>query len=184
MKKLKTEKHKTIFNINVQSVICNYDYQIELTTKLDDLQEDFDQSIINEIILWKVNRYAEIDDDTFFYLNKIEKAQRKIKISLTRKVLEKLLLTKGIRLPIASSILRYKNPFIYQVIDQRVYRLINDCELKLPSKITSQIDLYLDYLSKLRDVCNSKNIPFNNADRILYEIDKKVNKEIKLKNYG
>ncbi|MCO6472781.1 MAG: hypothetical protein J5I57_03545 [Melioribacteraceae bacterium] len=87
-------------------------------------------------------------------------------------------------MPIASSILRFKNPSLYQVIDQRAYRLINDDELKLPSSIENQIDLYLVYLSKLRDVCKNNNIPFKDADRILYEIDKKVNKKIKLKNYG
>jgi len=56
--------------------------------------------------------------------------------------------------------------------------------LKIPSSIKDQIDLYLDYLLKLRDVCKNKNIPFKDADRVLYEVDKKVNKKIKLKNYG
>lgn len=184
MKEPKSDKHKTISNINIQLTEYNYDYQSELTSKLDTLSGDFNQSIINEIILWKINRYAKIDDEALFYLNKINNNDRKINVSLTRKVLEKLLLTKGIRLPIASSILRFKNPSLYQIIDQRAYRLINDDELKLPSSIENQIDLYLAYLSKLRDVCKNKNIPFKDADRVLYEIDKKVNKKIKLKNYG
>ncbi|MCJ7650243.1 MAG: hypothetical protein MUP85_16665 [Candidatus Lokiarchaeota archaeon] len=184
MNKSKSEKHKTISDIKIQLSEYNYEYQSELTAKLDSISGNFNQSIINEIILWKVNRYAKIEDDTLIYLNQIKKSNRKIDISLTRKILEKLLLTKGIRLPIASSILRYKNPSIYQIIDQRVYRLINDCELKLPSSIKSQIDLYLTYLTKLREICKNKNIPFKDADRILYVIDKKVNKKIKLKNYG
>lgn len=184
MKEKESEKHKTLSNINIQWNEYKYDYQQELTSNLDKLSGDFNQSIINEIILWKLNRYAKIDDEALSYLNKINKTDKKINLSLTRKVLEKLLLTKGIRLPIASSILRFKNPSLYQVIDQRAYRLINDDELKLPSSIENQIDLYLVYLSKLRDVCKNNNIPFKDADRILYEIDKKVNKKIKLKNYG
>ena len=180
----KSKEHKTISDIKIQLSEYNYEYQSELTKKLDSISGNFNQSIINEIILWKVNRYAKIEDDTLIYLNQIKKSDRKIDISLTSKILEKLLLTKGIRLPIASSILRYKNSSIYQIIDQRVYRLINDCELKLPSSIKNQIDLYLTYLAKLREICKNKNIPFKDADRILYEIDKKVNKKIKLKNYG
>ena len=180
----KSKEHKTISDIKIQLSEYNYEYQSELTKKLDSISGNFNQSIINEIILWKVNRYAKIEDDTLIYLNQIKKSDRIIDISLTSKILEKLLLTKGIRLPIASSILRYKNSSIYQIIDQRVYRLINDCELKLPSSIKNQIDLYLTYLAKLREICKNKNIPFKDADRILYEIDKKVNKKIKLKNYG
>jgi len=184
MKEPKSDKHKTISNINIQLTEYNYDYQSELTSRLDSLSGNFNQSIINEIVLWKINRYAKIDDETMSYLNKINETDKKINLSLTRKVLEKLLLTKGIRLPIASSILRFKNSSIYQIIDQRAYRLINDDELKIPSSIKDQIDLYLDYLLKLRDVCKNKNIPFKDADRVLYEVDKKVNKKIKLKNYG
>jgi thermostable 8-oxoguanine DNA glycosylase len=148
------------------------------------LTGNFNQDIINEIVLWKVNRYSLINKNTFSYLNKIRKTDRKIDEELTKKILEKLLATKGIRLPIASSILRFKNPSIYQIIDQRVYRLINNHELKLPYSIKNQIELYLNYLTQLRDICKNKNIPFKKADRILYEIDKILNKDIKLKSYG
>ena len=33
----------------------NYNYQTELTSKLDSLNCDFSQELINEIVLWKVN---------------------------------------------------------------------------------------------------------------------------------
>ena len=181
---MNSEKHKTLSDIDIQLNEYKYDYQEELTSKLDKLSGDFNQSIINEIILWKLNRYANIDDDTMFLLNKINEMDRKLNKSLTREILEKLLSTRGIGLPIASTILRFKNSSLYQIIDQRAYRLINDDELKIPNPIENQIDLYLAYLSKLRAVCKNNNILFKDADRILYEIDKKVNKKIKLKNYG
>jgi thermostable 8-oxoguanine DNA glycosylase len=182
--KTKSMKHKTIFNIKINLNEYEYNYQNELTSKLDNLTGNFNQDIINEIVLWKVNRYSLINKNTFSYLNKIRKTDRKIDEELTKKILEKLLATKGIRLPIASSILRFKNPSIYQIIDQRVYRLINNHELKLPYSIKNQIELYLNYLTQLRDICKNKNIPFKKADRILYEIDKILNKDIKLKSYG
>lgn len=93
------------------------------------------------------------------------------------------------QLAMASIILRYRNPSIYQIIDQRVYRIIyENQELKLNTylsekNINYQIDLYLQYLTDLKDVCTSLDIPFDKSDRILFMADRRVNKERKLKNY-
>ncbi len=100
-----------------------YNYQPILTKKLDSISSDFDQEIINQIVLWKVNRYAEIDNETLSLLNSINKEDTFLNQSLTKQVLAKLLSTKGIQLAMASTILRFKNPKIYQIIDQRVYNL-------------------------------------------------------------
>ena len=176
---------KTIFDIEItkedlQNV--NYKYQLELTSKLDGLDDDFNQEIINEIVLWKVNRYSFLDDETFSVLNKINKVDLVLHIELTTEILTKLLNTKGIQLAMASTILRFKNPNIYQIIDQRVYRFIYGIEMpKNFSSIEKQIDFYIDYLQKLRQVCIEKGIDFNLSDRIIYELDKLHNKEIKIK---
>ena len=177
-------KHKTILNNNIIPIEYEYNYQQLITKKLDALSENFNQSIINEIVLWKVNRYVEVDDETITLLNRIKKDDRKMKIRLTRQLLVKLLGTKGIRLPMASTILRFKNSHIYQIIDQRAYRLINKDKLKLPRNIDKQIELYLNYLTKMKKICKQKNIPFYKADRILYELDKRLNKNVKIKNYA
>ena len=176
---------KTIFDIEItnedlQNV--NYKYQLELTSKLDGLDDDFNQEIINEIVLWKVNRYSFLDDETFSVLNKINKVDLVLHIELTTEILTKLLNTKGIQLAMASTILRFKNPDIYQIIDQRVYRFVYGIEMpKNFSSIEKQIDFYIDYLQKLRQVCIEKGIDFNLSDRIIYELDKLHNKEIKIK---
>lgn len=82
----------------------------------------------------------------------------------------------------ASTILRFKNPNIYQIIDQRVYRFIYGIEMpKYFSSIEKQIDFYIEYLQKLKQVCIEKGIDFNLSDRIIYELDKLHNKEIKIK---
>ena len=91
--------------------------------------------------------------------------------------------THGIRLPMASTILRFKNPHVYQIIDQRVYRLLYKAELKLKSQPVQDIQLYLDYLKKLKETCEQFDIPFINADRLLYAYDKKVNSAA-LRGYG
>jgi len=155
-----------------------YNFQTDLTPKLDSLNCDFSQSIINEIVLWKINRYTEIDENTFSILNKINKSDLILDPALTGEILMRLLRKqqKGIRLAIASTILRFKNPHIYQIIDQRVYRFLYGKELKYSdSNINEQIIIYLDYLSKMRQVCNTHNVPFEIADRVFYTMDKRFN---------
>lgn len=176
---------KTIFDIEITNEDLhnvNYKYQLELTSKLDGLDDDFNQEIINEIVLWKVNRYSFLDDETFSVLNKINKVDLVLDIELTTEILTKLLNTKGIQLAMASTILRFKNPNIYQIIDQRVYRFVYGVEMpKYFSSIKKQIDFYIEYLQKLKQVCIEKGIHFNLSDRIIYELDKLHNKEIKIK---
>ena len=119
-------------------------------------------------------------DKTLNLLNKIDKNANNLDINLTKEILSNLLNTKGIKLPMASTILRFKNPFIYQIIDQRVYRYIYGEKIKHSTKIETEIEKYLNYLNKLREVSEQMKIPFNEADRILYILDKEENKNIKL----
>ena len=107
-------------------------------------------------------------------------------MSLTGDILISLLSKnqKGVRLAMASTILRFRNPKVYQIIDQRVYRIIYGKELKYPeSNIDLQIKIYLDYLDKLKEVCAKYSIKFEEADRILYKMDKEYNRDMKLKGY-
>lgn len=165
-----------------------FTYQENLTVKLDAMDADFNQEIINEIVLWKVNRFAALSSDTLGLLNQLSKTST-FDSELTRKILTQLLKEKGIQLPMASTILRVKNPKIYQIIDQRVYRFIYGQELELSNiksakNIQQTIELYLRYLHDLRELASKHHFPFEQADRILYTIDKDRNKHIKLKNYG
>jgi thermostable 8-oxoguanine DNA glycosylase len=164
----------------------SYNYQTSLTSKLDELDSDFNQETINEIVLWKLNRYAAIDKETFTLLNQIKKSDTDIKPELIGSIFLKLLgrEQKGIRLAIASTILRFKNPKIYQIIDQRAYRFLYGKELKYSDNdINEQICLYLDYLQKLKQVCKEHNIDFEIADRILYTMDRTYNPDEKLVGY-
>ncbi len=190
-KTMKNKKHTTIKTIDdfqpseIMKYKSAYNYQNELTEKLDKLEADFDQNIINEIILWKLNRYAKLDPETLDLINQIDRKAQTKNDELTKKILRNLLTTKGIGLPMASTILRFANPKVYQIIDQRVYRLIMGEELKLNGKkdteIKHLIEKYLHYLNKLKKISNDKEIPFKQSDRILYAMDKVVNKDIKIK---
>ncbi|PTB95610.1 hypothetical protein C9994_10915 [Marivirga lumbricoides] len=154
-----------------------YTFQPELTEKLDKVKSDFNQELINEIVLWKINRYAELNDETLNLINKIDRKTEFIDSTLTGEILLLLLETKGIRLPMASTILRFRNPKIYQIIDQRVYRLIYGTEMKIKTNLNDNIIQYLDYLTELRNICDLYQIPFSESDRILYVYDKIMNLE-------
>lgn len=185
------KKHKTVFdeNFELKETDKTYNYKSELTIKLDDNIRSFNQDVINEIVLWKVNHFAKIDDSTLKLINDIDSKTGEINIEKTKDILKKLLLIKGIQLPMASTNLRFRNNNIYQIIDQRVYRIIyKEQTLKLktyPSEknINEQIDVYLKYLLDLRNICEKFQIPFCDYDRILYTADKRINKDMSLKNY-
>ena len=176
-------------NFNIEDADNDFQYQLNLTHKLDLLKSEFDQNVINEIVLWKVNRYVEMSKESLDLLNLLQSNTKVIDIELTKRVILSLLNTKGIQLPMASTILRFRNPSIYQIIDQRVFRLLyNDRTLKVKSvnnkkNNDEQIDLYLKYLNDLHKVCCELDIPFESSDRILYMADKRVNKNSKLLNY-
>jgi hypothetical protein len=66
----------TIFNTDITMEDLensSYKFQPELTFQLDNLVEDFNQEIINQIVLWKVNRFSSFDDETLLELNQIKK---------------------------------------------------------------------------------------------------------------
>jgi len=182
---------KTIFDsdFEISSDDFEFNYQKSLTSKLDSDIGNFDQNKLNEIVLWKVNRYAQFDDNLINMINSINKNDKEINLDKTKTILYELLKTNGVQLAMASTILRFRNPNIYQIIDQRVYRLIYKNKiLKIntyPSKknIDYQIELYMKYLTDLKNICNDFKVPFKYSDRILYNVDKRINKKIKLINY-
>jgi len=85
----------------------------------------------------------------------------------------------------ASTILRFINPSVFQIIDDRAYRVLFDGEAKYPTKpvkitdkyINTSIDIYFKYLNELHRVC-SEELPFEFADRILYKLDIQLGNKI------
>lgn len=164
-----------------------YDYNPELTKELDEKNEDFNQNTINIITLWKVNRYPYLTEDIIRALNKIRNDTEYKQEH--RDLLLRLLDCKGLQLPMASTFLRFRNPRLFQIIDQRVYRLLTGTELSLPiynsEKNKKKIcEIYFEYLEALKTKCTELEIPFEKSDRILYNADRRINKDIKLKHYG
>lgn len=182
---------KPIRRIETKEELClddfKYEYNHHLTKRLDGFKDDFDQGLINMIALWKVNRYPYVPENVLAELNQV-RTDTEI-VQRHERLLQQLLDCKGLQLPMASTFLRFRNPRLFQIIDQHVYRLLTGTELSLPlfpsEKNKKAIcRIYFDYLNLLRAKCKDLEIPFEKADRILYNADKRINKGVKLRNYG
>jgi hypothetical protein len=86
----------------------------------------------------------------------------------------------------ASAILRFKNPYIYQIMDQKVYRIVYWEKMprftKSKNSNEKSISSYFDYLDELHKICKNRKykIDFHESDRVLYALDDEVNKGIKI----
>jgi hypothetical protein len=164
---------------NISTKVFNY--EPELTSKLDNFAKDdqFTRSTFDEITLWKVSRYPNITKEIIEAVNELAHYDTlDAAIYSLKSTLSLLLKTKGVRLAMASTYLRFRNPQVFQIIDQRVYRQVQhwkgcaEVELRVPHKIEDQIDLYIQYLRDLRIMCEATGVDFFIADRIFYMEDK------------
>ncbi len=164
---------------DLRDFLESYCYQPDLTKKLDDLSDDrFEQPTINEIVLWKVNRYAPLPEKILNGLDRIGHLKAR-EHRQAEDVLGALLNmeVKGVDLPIASTLLRFRNPNVFQIIDRHAYRAVYDKRYPLyPStKDSKKGTVYFDYLDKLWDLCEERGLEFRTIDRLLYEFDKQKN---------
>ena len=134
-----------------------------------------------KIILWKVHRYAELENNLLTELNGLRSLKAEER-QTAGPVLEALLNTPGIDLPMASTILRFRNPTVFQIIDQRAYRSVmpeDKYPLYTASSVEKKVNVYFKYLDAIDALCKQKGISFFDADRILYQFDKKENGKLK-----
>lgn len=136
------------------------------------------RDIINEIILWKMNRTPEVSDeviDAIYSLREIKSPEEAVKSERTRVVIGKLLMSKGMKLPMASTVLHFYFPALYPIIDQRAYRELYGMEYpRNIIKLEKLVDMYVKYMVDCIDYHqkNCPEIPFSKIDKLLYQIDK------------
>ena len=162
---------------SLNQFLQQYNYQPSLTKHLDSIGEaPFNQLLLNEIVLWKVNRYVAIsqevleDLDTLTDLTNGQHRQ-------AQNGLENLLKIYGVDLPMASTILRFRNSNVFQIIDKHAYRAVYGKRYPLytASPMSRKIAVYFNYIDELIKVCAKKNLKFQLIDRTLYQFDKRVN---------
>ncbi len=179
------EKYKAIWGDNPLGLLDEYSYQRELTQKLDALNpEDLNIETFYEIVLWKLNRFPHIDSTLLGELRTVA-GIAPTSHRQAQAVLRQLLQSQGIALPMASTILRFLNPAAFQIIDDRVYRIVCPGKTKYPAKpvnlneryLATCESIYFEYLDLLHSLASDK-LPFASADRILYELDIKLGNRI------
>lgn len=179
------KKYEHIWGNDPCSLLADFGYQPELTQKLDALRpEDLTTEVLYEIVLWKLNRFPKLELGLIDSIKGVStfrpKEHRKASAQLRL-----LLQCSGIGLPMASTILRFLNRNVFQIIDDRVYRIIHPGKAKFPAKppevneqyLATSESIYFDYLDELhRQSC--AQLPFAEADRILYLLDIKLGNKI------
>jgi len=151
----------------------------ELTEKLDALaraDEPLSECGVFEIVLWKVNRYASIPDSVRKDMHALRKLGPR-EHRLGRDVLLALLDCKGVDLPMASTLLRFQVPTVFQIIDRHAYRAVFRLAYPLSQKSRPEdkAETYFKYLDELHNLADSRKVKFTDLDRILYVFDKDLN---------
>ena len=77
----------------------------------------------------------------------------------------------------ASTLLRFRNPETFQIIDRHAYRAVygDDYPLSSGSSDEAKIVLYFRYLGDLAKLARTRNLEFRTLDRLLYVFDKHTN---------
>lgn len=157
--------------------LAGYRYQPMLTQRLDGIGVlPFDQETINEIVLWKVNRYAPLSADILAALNSVQSIEAN-KHRDANDVLVKLLAQPGVDLPMASTLLRFRAPHAFQIVDRHAYRAVygEDYPLYASSGTQAKAKLYFEYLDCLQKISGDRQVSFEILDRVLYVFDKQLN---------
>lgn len=148
-----------------------------MTKEFDNIHDvTFTQSLVNEIVLWKVNRYVSLDNEILVSIDNLKNLTQG-RYRQAQSVLEILLNVHGVDLPMASTFLRFRNPKVFQIIDRHAYRAVYDrvYPLNTSSSISRKVSTYFEYLDKLIELCRERNLEFQNIDKLLYEFDKQIN---------
>ncbi len=168
-------------SIDLISVSNRYVYQSKLTPVLDGISENFDQHAINQIVLWKVDRYFEVNERVLSMLNNCI-SLRNGEHRTVEQLLYKMLEIQGVDISMASTMLRFRNPEVFQIIDRRAFRVVYGKPLKLyfKSPTAKKINIYFEYLDRLNEIAVENQIDFKILDRALYQLDIEINSNIKL----
>ena len=162
---------------SLRAYLKRYHYQPDLTRHLDDLPEQpFSQATVNEIVLWKVNRYVRLPStvlDALYALRKLAPKEHR----QADRVLTSLLNCNGVDLPMASTLLRFQNADVFQIIDRHAYRAVYGDRYPVHSATSASTkrEIYFNYLDALRSLARTCRVAFRDLDRILYVFDKDNN---------
>jgi len=157
-------------------LIEKYDYEdgtpiFQRLTQKSRVAVPDDYDIINMIVLWKLNRVVHIASETIEYINavanRVQTPSQAIADPDVRECIRELVNSRGVRLPMASTIMHFYAPDAFAIVDERAYR--QACGQTLDP--AAGWDVYADYLHACMDLCLANGIPFRQVDKVLYQLD-------------
>ncbi|MFZ0946213.1 MAG: hypothetical protein WB930_09275 [Syntrophobacteraceae bacterium] len=163
------------FKGDLKAFLKEFRFQPSLTERLDRLDDtEFSQDLVNEIVLWKINRYVRLTRSLMKELDDLRTLSQG-EHRKSKSVLNRLLNTHGVDLPMASTLLRFRNPDVFQIIDRHAFRAVYGIPFKLYTATSTErkMDTYFQYLEELLSLCLSRSLEFRTVDRLLYIFDKK-----------
>ncbi|MBQ8426789.1 MAG: hypothetical protein IJX16_03395 [Clostridia bacterium] len=177
--------------MNFNEILNRYAYSddaeiIDRIKKCSGTDEKENRDIINSIVLWKINRQVDIGADLFVAIKNLNIVPSAIKTNEKdiKKIICDLLQVKGVKIAMASTILKMFYPDTFPIIDQRAYRELYSEELPtFYGKNTNQkyAELYFQYILEChtynQKVC--PNIKFDDIDKVLYQLDLEKGNKIK-----
>lgn len=162
--------------MDYQEILKRFSYDdetkiIDRISKAEKENYQENQDIINEIVLWKLNRRPQISEKVIEAIYKLEVIKTPIEATdseLTKEVLTLLLNSRGMKLPMASTVLHFYYPDIFPIIDQRAYRELYGKEYpNAMGKNQKLIDLYVQYIIDCNNfhqkMCSEIPLSFNNS---------------------
>lgn len=142
----------------------------------DGSNERENMDIVNSIVLWKVNRQVNIGKRLFTEIKQLQISditEFKKKETAIKEIIEDLLNVKGVRIAMASTILKMFYPNILPIIDQRAYRELYKTELPRHMKKQEYADVYIKYVYDCHNYYKQcyRQIDFRDLDKVLYQMD-------------
>lgn len=176
--------------MNEQEVLdrFTYDDEAEIMSRISSVdRKDYraNKDIINEIVLWKMNRRPQVQEkliDALFELDTVKTPMEAVKSEKASKILAMLLWSKGMRLPMASTVLHFYYPDVFPIIDQRAYRELYGKEFPGNlTKVEALTKLYFKYVEDcyIYQQRNCPEIPYAKIDKVLYQLDKEKGFKVK-----
>lgn len=193
---------KISFNYLNNQFEIDYKYRVQETLELERIQSDFNQDHLKRMYKWKVNgrfikdiflpKYILDELNSLKRFTSKDRGSKELKESLKRlfDLIKSDPSIKGIKLPMLSTILRFRNPEVFQIIDIRALRAAFYYNPKpflkgnrnwFPRLQVLDYDIYEMYLEQLYKIDEEgyfgiKLNKFSDWDRFLYILDKKYYK--------
>ena len=174
-----------------KEILQRYNYSsdkeiIERISNCSGENERENRDIINSIVLWKINREVNIGNELFNVIKnlKVDNFNFLYKTAEIKKIIIDLLNVNGVKIAMASTILKMFYPNVFPIIDQRAYRELIGKEMPTFYGIKANkkyMEMYYKYINDCHEynktIC--PEIDFTDVDKLLYQLDLEKGNKVK-----